>query len=472
MKKTTGGKTISSTPHLDGQTVIIGGGIVGLSMGIILAKLGCPVTLIEKNKQAGGMMRSYTRNGIDCEIGIHYLGALAKGQVLRRCFDFMGVSVDIPLKRMGTAGIIDRYVMRHPENGPEIFDLPEGFGAYAENLKQAFPTETSAIDAFMSLLRRSAGQLNDLTFLTDNLPADLLIDQSEPLKLIFDRLGCSNRLRSIIGVPAYWIGVPADRCPLFFHNMTLASYLFSAWRLVESGTKMADVFAGRFKALGGKIITGRSVHHIQVSDGRVSDVRLDDGKIIPTSGVVATVHPKVLIDMLDEHATKPSYRNRIRQLKDTPGFFCVHARVAAKHHEEIPHNLFYLDWGKTGAKKNSMFVQLRKTTRPEWNLLTLIGDGRSPMWSPWENTITGRRGDPYLEKKRQEADKMIARAGKEIGPFKSAKLLDTYTPLTIRDWVNSPDGSAYGAMKSSDQFLSTALLNRTKIKGLNRPAKA
>ena len=61
---------------------------------------------------------------------------------------------------------------------------------------------------------------------------------------------------------------------------------------------------------------------------------------------------------------------------------------------------------------------------------------------------------------------MIALAGKEIGPFKSVKHLDTYTPLTIRDWVNSPNGSAYGAMKSSDQFLSTALLNRSKIKGL------
>jgi phytoene dehydrogenase-like protein len=446
--------------------VIIGGGIGGLSMGIIFATLGYPVTLIEKNRKIGGMMRSYTRNGIDCDIGIHYLGALDKGQVLRRCFDFMGVTADIPLKRMGTTGIIDRYLIRHPANGPEVFDLPEGFGAYAENLKAAFPKEIKAIDAFMALLRRSARQLNDLTFLFDDLSTDILIDQAEPLSDIFDRLGCSRGLRSIIGVPAYWIGVPAARCPLFFHNMTLASYLFSAWRLVESGTHMANVFTSRFQALGGKLITGREIRRIRVKDGQVAGVRLDDETIVPANRVVSTVHPKVLIQMLDNHTLKPSYRNRIRRLKDTPGFFCVHARVDAGHHREIPHNLFRLDMETNGAGKHSMFIQLRQTGQTRWNRLTLLGDGRSQVWSPWEDTLTGQRGEAYLQAKEQEADNMIARAAKTIGPFKSLKRLDTYTPLTIRDWVNSPGGSAYGVMKSSDQLLSTALLNRTAIKGL------
>ncbi|RUA03646.1 MAG: hypothetical protein DSY89_00255, partial [Deltaproteobacteria bacterium] len=386
--------------------------------------------------------------------------------VLRRCFDFMGVTDDIPLERMGTGGIIDRYVIRHPENGPDVFDLPEGFGAYAENLKIAFPGEAGAIDAFMTLLRRSASQLHDLTFLYDDLPTDILIDQAEPLKDVFDRLGCSRGLRAIIGVPAYWIGVPADRCPLFYHNMTLASYLFSAWRLAESGTQMTGVFASRFQSLGGEIITGRKVDHIQVKGGQVSAIRLDDGKTIPAGQIISTVHPKMLIRMLDDRTVKPSYRRRIQHLKDTPGFFCVQARVDAGRHGEIPHNLFHLDMKPGRAGINSIFIQLRRTGQPQWNRLTLIGNGRSRLWDPWSDTTSGRRGDQYLETKQQEADKMIARISGTLGPFKSLKLLDTYTPLTIRDWVNSPGGSAYGAMKSSDQLLSTALLNRTAINGL------
>ncbi len=45
-------------------------------------------------------------------------------------------------------------------------------------------------------------------------------------------------------------------------------------------------------------------------------------------------------------------------------------------------------------------------------------------------------------------------------------ILDIATPLTIRDWVNSPDGSAYGVLRSSSQILATSMLNRTAVKGL------
>ena len=45
-------------------------------------------------------------------------------------------------------------------------------------------------------------------------------------------------------------------------------------------------------------------------------------------------------------------------------------------------------------------------------------------------------------------------------------MLDVSTPLTIRDWANSPNGSAYGVMRSTEQLLSGAMLNRTSLQGL------
>ncbi|HJO61236.1 MAG TPA: hypothetical protein QF571_00220, partial [Desulfobacterales bacterium] len=41
-----------------------------------------------------------------------------------------------------------------------------------------------------------------------------------------------------------------------------------------------------------------------------------------------------------------------------------------------------------------------------------------------------------------------------------------YTPLTTRDWVNSPGGSAYGILRSYEQLLEASILNRTSVKGL------
>jgi len=61
---------------------------------------------------------------------------------------------------------------------------------------------------------------------------------------------------------------------------------------------------------------------------------------------------------------------------------------------------------------------------------------------------------------------LIQEAEKQFGSFKNLQILDACTPLTIRDWVNSPGGSAYGVLRSSSQILGTALLNRTAVKGL------
>ncbi len=82
------------------------------------------------------------------------------------------------------------------------------------------------------------------------------------------------------------------------------------------------------------------------------------------------------------------------------------------------------------------------------------------------NTSSGRRGKAYDDAKQAEAARLIREAEEFFGPLKGLKILDAYTPLTLRDWVNSPEGSAYGVLRSASQMLAAALLNRTSVKGL------
>src|SRR5512137_2844371 len=90
--------------HEGEKALVIGSGIGGLSAGIVLARLGFDVTVLEKNGQPGGLMRSYVRQGVHC------LGALDEGQVLRRCFDYLGITAELPLVRLGVEGPVDRYL--------------------------------------------------------------------------------------------------------------------------------------------------------------------------------------------------------------------------------------------------------------------------------------------------------------------------------------------------------------------------
>lgn len=453
----------SSSPR---KVLIIGSGVGGLSSAIILAKLGFEVTVLEKNCQAGGLLRSYRRDGIECAVGVHYLGSLDQGQILRRFFDYLGVSGAIPVTRMGDNNIVDRYLFDGVGVHPASFDLPSGMDGFEEKLKQTFPDEREKIRQIVAPIRKAAVQLHGLDLLYAGANDFSLLDQSRPLGEILDDLHCSPGLRSVLAIPSCWIGVPLHDCPAYYHNMALASYVSSSYRLQGSGAQMADALAGRLRALGGRIVTGAEVQAIEVQARVVTGLQLLSGERLAASTVIGAVHPKRVLQMLPDGAVKPSYRQRISGLADTHGIFSVHASLDGASHPEIPYNVFKIERDDKGNVPDLKYYQIRNSEREGRTLLSILTSGRDELWSRWEKTKSGDRGNDYLEAKEQHARQLILEAEELFGPLQGLKILDAYTPLTMRDWVNSPGGSAYGVMRSSSQTLSTALLNRTSVQGL------
>src|SRR4030065_2376306 len=96
---------------IEGKNIlIIGSGVGGLSAGILLSLLNFRVTGVEKNALRGGLMRSYRRAGIDCPVGVHYVGALGNGEPLGKMFYVLGIPVDELFIRMGQDGVMDSYI--------------------------------------------------------------------------------------------------------------------------------------------------------------------------------------------------------------------------------------------------------------------------------------------------------------------------------------------------------------------------
>lgn len=64
------------------RVIIIGSGLGGLSCGVILAKNGYHVTLLEQSQQIGGCLQCFYRHGAKFETGMHFIGSAAEGQTL------------------------------------------------------------------------------------------------------------------------------------------------------------------------------------------------------------------------------------------------------------------------------------------------------------------------------------------------------------------------------------------------------
>lgn len=447
------------------KVLIIGSGIGGLSTAIILAGLGYRVTVLEQNSTSGGLLRSYRRDGMECATGVHYLGALDKGQVLRRFFDYLGITDAIPVSRMGENGVIDRYLFDTPSH-PSHFDLPPGIGAYETNLLRAFPREKDTIQTVIAGIRDSARQLHNLDILYAKDNDFSLLDQTRPFGKILDDLNCSPGLRSVLAIASSWIGVPISDCPAYYHNMALASYLSSSWRLEQSGSDMAMVLVKRLQELGGEVLCNAKVIGIEVEKRVVRGVHLCSGESLDATLVIGAIHPQVLLKMLPDGAVKPSYRNRIGRIKNSHSVFAVHARLDSAAHPEVAHNSFKVDTDPLGNILNLKYYQFRKSERPEATLFSILTSGNDELWAPWQDTVSGQRGRDYEELKYEQAYKLIEEAEEIFGPFNGLGILDVSTPLTLRDWTGSPDGSTYGVLRSSSQMLATAMLNRTAVKGL------
>ena len=169
--------------------------------------------------------------------------------------------------------------------------------------------------------------------------------------------------------------------------------------------------------------------------------------------------------MLPEEAVKPRQARRIRSLVETEGLFAANVAVDARTHPALPHNIYRLHTDRKGWISDGVFYQLRAGREGQSHLMMIT---QSPFseWLRWEDTTTGRRGEDYQKEKIRRTEGLLGKAEEIFGSLADGKIIDAYTPLTLRDWVNSPDGSPYGIMRSVRQLPVAAALHRAPLGGL------
>src|SRR6201986_86138 len=118
------------------DVLIIGTGMGGLVCGNILAKEGYSVCMVEKNKQLGGCLQIYVRNKVIFDSGVHYIGALGKGQNLYQIFKWLGLMDKLKLEKMDPA--FDRILL---EGDHREYQIMQGYDAFEKEMIRVFPLE-------------------------------------------------------------------------------------------------------------------------------------------------------------------------------------------------------------------------------------------------------------------------------------------------------------------------------------------
>jgi len=85
----------------------------------------------------------------------------------------------------------------------------------------------------------------------------------------------------------------------------------------------------------------------------------------------------------------------------------------------------------------------------------------------WESTTVGNRGESYLEFKKNKAELLLDLVEKKFPGFK--RCISSYTtssPLTIRDYTGSKEGSMFGILRNCNDPFRNMIFAKTKVPNL------
>ena len=455
---------------MEKDAIIIGAGLGGLSTGVVLAKNGYRVTVLEQGGQPGGCLQCFTRQGVKFETGMHFIGSAAEGQTLHRLLHYL--EVDVPLSQLDAEAyeVISLQGRHYP--------FACGRRRFVERLSEFFPDQRANLDRFCDLISQvaEASSLHSLK----HTETDAAINTEYLLKSINEVVDATITdpvLRQVVvgNLPLY--AAEKDKTPFSTYAFVMDFYNRSAWRVVGGSDRIARSLVRTIRRYGGEVLIRKQVTHIDCDASHATGVTCADGSHFEAAVIISDAHPVRTIELVDSPLLRPAYRRRIKSLRNTVGGFSVYLRFKEN---TVP----YMNYNFYGYKGPSPW-NCEHYTPEEWPkgyLYMHFCDEEHQQYArsgvilsymqmddvePWKGTQVGKRGEAYERFKTEHAERLLDEMEKEFPGLRS-RIAGYYTstPLTYLNYTGTEDGSMYGIAKDIHLGPAARVHHRTKIPNL------
>lgn len=460
------------------DVVVIGSGIGGLVCGSILAKEGKRVCVLEKNKQIGGSLQTFSRDKTLFDSGVHYVGGLDKGQNLYQIFTYLGIMDQLKLQRMDEDSF-DRIIIGGDD---KEYRQAQGYENFVQQLLKDFPGEEEAIRTYCDKMREVCNK-----FPLYNLRANGLYEEKAEVlqidtKAYIESITDNKKLQAVlIGNNALYVGIP-DETPFYVHALVINSYIESAWKCVDGGSQIAKLLARTIRSAGGEVVRYCEVTTLFEADGKVQYAETVDGDRFYADLFISNVHPAKTLEMTGSDLIKRAYRKRLGNLPHTASSFLIHAVFKKNCFPYYKHNYYYHKegavWNMTQYSEDNwplgyaMFFSTSSKPTGHAEAVTIFAYMHYSEVEPWQdtfNTVSKEqdRGKTYEAFKKYKAEILLDCVAERFPGFKDCiQSYTTSTPLSFRDYIGNYDGSLYGIAKDYKDPLKTFISPRTKISNL------
>ena len=452
-----------------GKVVIIGSGLGGLSCGVLLAKNGYDVTVLEQGAQIGGCLQCFTRQNAKFETGMHFIGSAAKGQTLDRLMNYLEIRKDVRLAELDRTGyeVISL-------NG-NLYKYANGREAFIKQMSDYFPHQHENLVRFYDLVDRVAGasSLHSLKY----AETDAAINTEYQLRSInevIDSIITDPLLAKVLvgNLPLY--AAEKDKTPFSTYAFIMDFYNQSAFRIVGGSDSVAKSMQQTIQHYGGQVLKRHQVTRIVCDDTHAVGVEVNGSQFVEADIVISDAHPMRTLELIDSKIIRPVFRKRINSMPQTVGGFSVYLEFKDK---AVP----YMNYNYYGYNQGTPWgcEQYDEDTWPKGFLYMHFCQDNAPMFAKtgvvlsymhmnevrrWMDTQVGKRGQDYEDFKNRKAELLLNSLESHFPGIRHAiKNIYTSTPLTYQDYTGTQDGSMYGIAKDVSLGAAGRVPHKTKI---------
>lgn len=477
--------------HYD--AIVIGSGMGGMTTAALMSKAGKKVLVLEQHYTAGGYTHSYSRNGYEWDVGVHYIGEVGDPKSpMRRVFDFI---TDGQLKWAKMDDTYDRFYF-----GDEAYNCNAGREQFQQTLIEYFPEEKEAVAKYIKLLD-DVNRFIPLKIMDKLLPSALnfpyTLFKKYGLpgylnKTTYEVLSGLTRNQKLIAVLTGQhgdCGLPPKQSSFLIHALIARHYLSGAYYPEGGAWKIADTIIPVIQQSGGDLLTYASVKQIVIKNGKAIGVEMADGHLIKAhnvisgAGIINTFEHLLPKETVKQHG----YDQHLKTVSSSKAHLGMYIGLKGSPSElKLPNTNFWIfphydaDKAYEEFEANrtlefpAVYISFPSAKDPEWqrkhpdkSTIEIVAPCPYEWFKEWKDKPWGKRGDDYEQLKDYFTQRLLDVLYSKM-PHLRGKVdyFETSTPLSTDYFCGYKRGELYGLDHDPSRFEQNWLRPKTSIPGL------
>jgi len=412
------------------DVLIIGAGMSGLAAGIRLAYYGKKVCILEKHHRVGGLNSFYSRDGHKFDVGLHamtnYVPKGTKSTPLPKLLRQLKLKAEdfaLCQQRISVVKFPGKTLRFNNDLNFFIQEVSENFPAQADNFRK---------------LLKTISEYDALALEAKPLSARDVIGSIISDPLLIDMLFC----------PLMFYGNAQENDMEFGQFVIMFNSIFcEGFARPQDGVRhILNILVKHYEENGGELRLKCGVKNIQVANGRVESILLDNGEVLRSHNVISSAGYVETMRLLSDY-DPAGFKYDVGRLS-----FIEFIMVLDKELAEMGYNTtitFYNNSDKFNYRKPDRLVDVSsgviccpnnfqfESPLPE-AIIRVTNMANFDLWNNLDKEEYKAQKAAWLETTLEEVVKFVP-------DFRDSIVYsDIFTPKTIYKYTGHLNGSVYG----------------------------